>query len=147
MRRHAVLRCAVLGLCWHCAALGRCCAALRAVRARAKLGNQGTAGVAQMRLPLPSPSTGGKATPEIEELCKERGWGPGHTMRQALLNHQKVKKWTKVGGWAGLGSAGGLVREEGTATLFLVGKQRNVCRHGGVGSQPNLFCNRQLNWL
>ena len=27
---------------------------------------------------------------------KEKGWGQGHNMVRALLNHQKVKKWTKV---------------------------------------------------
>lgn len=44
---------------------------------------------------------GGKISPEAEALIREKGLQGN--MRQALLNHQKVKKWTKVGaqvdGW------------------------------------------------
>lgn len=38
---------------------------------------------------------GGKVTPEVEALIKEKNLQGN--MGRALLNHQKVKKWTKVG--------------------------------------------------
>ena len=40
-------------------------------------------------------------TPEVEAVMKEKGWTQGHSMTRALLNHQKVKKWTKVGAAGG----------------------------------------------
>lgn len=50
---------------------------------------------------------GGKLTPELEVYAAENGFKG--TKLQALLNHQKVKKWTKVGTGAGGGGAAALL--------------------------------------
>lgn len=55
-------------------------------------------------LPLPQP-TGGALTPELEAWAADKGLKGAKL--QALRNHQKVKKWTKVGGLGGeAGSVG-----------------------------------------